>query len=68
MVKKIVFVFVGILMTAGLFAHDLQGKDVVEKGRYSVLSGTLKVDEDELYVATDEGTYLIHKGPEWYAE
>jgi hypothetical protein len=68
MVKKISFVLLGILMTAGLFAHDLQGRDVVEKGRYTVLSGTLRVDEDELYIDTDKGIYLMHLGPEWYAE
>ena len=68
MVKKIAFVLVGILVTAGLFAHDLQGKDIVEKGHYRVLTGTLTVDDDELYIDAAEGIYLIHKGPEWYAE
>ncbi len=68
MVKKITLILLGSLMTVGLYAHDLTGKEVVEKGRYSVLSGTLKVDEDELYIDTDKGTYLIHIGPEWYAE
>ena len=68
MVKKITFILLGILVTAGLYAHDLLGKDVVEQGRYSALSGTLRVDEDELYIETDGGTYLIHIGPEWYAE
>ncbi len=41
---------------------------VVDQGTLMTLSGTLGIDGDELYPEADGETYLIHIGPEWYAE
>ena len=69
MIRKILVVAVGICIAVGAFAHDLTGNEVAEKGRLMTLIGILENDGDELYLTADGGkTYLIHIGPEWYAE
>ena len=68
MIRKTLVVVVGVCIAFGAFAHDLTGRDVADRGKLMTLSGIFESDDDELYLTADGKTYLIHIGPEWYAE
>lgn len=67
-IKKALVMTVGICIAAGAFAHDLTGRDVADHGELMTLTGVLRSDGNELYLKADGTTYLIHMGPDWYAE
>jgi hypothetical protein len=69
MTKKITIILLMVsTVTAGVFAHDLKGKDIAETGKIVIVKGVLNLEDNELYLKTDDTIYTIHLGPEWYAE
>ena len=67
--KKVSTILLMVFVAAAWgFAHDLEGKDIAAEGTIISVAGSLKVEEDELYLKTKEAVYLIHLGPEWYSE
>ena len=70
MTKKTLFILLGLLITAGIFASDseLTGKDVAAKGSVRTLEGIFEMEDGEWYLRTKDRYYSIHKGPDWYTE
>ncbi len=66
MKKLISILFMGFTMLfAG--AEGLTGREIVDKGNVSEISGELKYLDNELYVQTEDVLYQIHLGPVEYA-
>jgi hypothetical protein len=69
MVKKILLItLVFSVVAAALFAHDITGKDIVDRGSMIAVAGTLRYDGLEWYLDTDDGSYLLHFGNREYLE
>ena len=70
MTKKILFILVALLTTAGIFASDsdLTGRDVAEKGSVHTMKGVFEMEDGEWYLRIKDQSYEIHKGPDWYTE
>jgi hypothetical protein len=70
MTKKILLIFIILLISVGLFASDteLSGKEIAANGSLLTLSGTFEMEDDEWYLQTDVKLYIIHKGLDWYTE
>lgn len=70
MTKKILFILVGLLITAGIFAsdHELTGREVAAKGSICTLEGAFEMEDGEWYLRIKDQTYAVHKGPDWYTE
>jgi len=46
--------------------QEIKGRDITAKGTVQVLFGTLKADGHEWVLATSDGDYELHLGPEEY--
>ena len=70
MTRKILFILIGLLITAGIFAsdHELTGRDIVAKGSVRILEGTFETEDGEWYLRIKDQSYAVHKGPDWYTE
>lgn len=69
MVKKIfIITLIFSVVAAALFAHDITGKDIVDKGSMVALDGTLRHESPEWYLYTEDGSYLLHFGNREYLE
>lgn len=78
MTKSITITLLMVLsVTAGILADDIADKDIVEQGRILTVDGVFEVEDgehgehgehSELYLKTDDTTYTVHLGQEWYTE
>ncbi len=70
MIKKALFILIGILMATAIFASDseLTGKDIAAEGTVNNLEGTFEIEDSEWYLRTENQLYIVHKGPDWYTE
>ncbi|MBN1699439.1 MAG: hypothetical protein JW881_18100 [Spirochaetales bacterium] len=55
------------LVIAAAFYGTAEGRDVVDRGEYHELDGTLYSDGAEYYLDTGSVVYSIHLGPDWYS-
>ena len=56
-----------LLVSISIFA-DMKGRDVVDKGEVSEVSGVLTTDGSEWYLDISNKKMLIHLGPEFYRD
>jgi hypothetical protein len=56
-----------LLVSISIFA-DMKGRDVVDKGEVSEVSGVLTNDGSEWYLDASNKKMLIHLGPEFYRD
>jgi hypothetical protein len=69
MVKKILIItLIFSVVAAVLFAHDITGKDIVNRGNMVVLDGTLQYESPDWYLYTEDVSYLLHFGNREYQE
>lgn len=68
MKTKIILVFVVILLVSISVFADIKGRDVMEKGQVSDVSGVLSNDGTEWYLNSSNKKMLIHLGPEFYRD
>ena len=69
MLKKIMMVLIILLaVTPLVFADTLDGKSLVEQGGLETRSGTLAYRNDEWYLESSTGTYLLHFGNKPYLD
>ncbi len=69
MTKRILPILIGLLVTSGIFASDASettGREVAEQGHVCTLDGALELEDGEWYLRTEEQSYIVHKGPDWY--
>jgi hypothetical protein len=70
--KKLVVIGISVVLmitlTAGVLAEDLLGREVVEKGETTTLSGTLAYDDGEWYLESGEELVQIHLGNQAYLD
>ncbi len=68
--KITVAAIMALAVAARVFAHDtdVEGKDIVQLGRMIIVEGILEIEDHELYLKTDQLTYAVHIGPDYYSE
>lgn len=68
MKSKIILIFTFILLASISVFSYMNGKDVIDKGNVSELTGVLTNDGSEWYLESSSKKMLIHLGPEFYRD
>ena len=60
----VMVIALGAIAAAGAFAEEeLRGRDVARDGRLATVSGVLRYDGSEWFLAANDGSFELHLGP-----
>jgi hypothetical protein len=62
MKRALIAVLIALTAAAVVYASDVLGRDIVERGSLQTLSGTLSSEDGEWYLTADGTLYAMHLG------
>ncbi len=65
--KGIILLSILVITSLSVFAEDLTGSDIAERGQIIDLEGELIKIDEELFIKSNGVLYQLHMGPEFYS-